>query len=144
MQVKLYIDTISSVQVIHKGKIIHPDNKKTNTESTNDVSEQLLDISTTDFIHRRKKPSLVVMGTRQTLSTYDSRAVQSTSAIGCRRTLSSVLSAVVISLFPRNLWRNVSCGIRWTWNAASAILGGVCLFVQSVLYPPRRMATDQN
>ncbi|KAL7481450.1 hypothetical protein ACHAW6_007132 [Cyclotella cf. meneghiniana] len=138
------MDVHNGLKVIHKGKIIYPANQKTTTESINDASEQLLDISTTDFIHRRKKPSLVVMGTRHTLSTYDSRAVQSTSAIGCRRTLSSVLSAVVISSFPRNLWRNVSCGIRWTWNTASAILGGVCLFVQSVLYPPPRMASDQN
>ena len=143
MQVKIYIDTILSVQVIHKGKIIYAGNKNTNTNSINDASEQLFDISTTDLLHGRKKPSLIVMGSRQTLSPYDSRVVQSNSASGCRRTLSSFLSAMFIFWSPRNLWHCVACGVRWTWNAASAILAGVCLFVKSVLYPPR-MAADQN
>ena len=59
----LGMDVNNGMKVIHKGKVLFPDLAKKN-ESPDDISEQLLDISSADIIHRRKKPSLVVIGLR--------------------------------------------------------------------------------
>jgi hypothetical protein len=46
---------MKSLKILHKGKVLYPNSKKTNDE----ISQQLLDLSSTDT-----KPHLVVMGTR--------------------------------------------------------------------------------
>eukprot|EP00804_Cyclotella_cryptica_P013551 CCRYP_012911-RA/>CCRYP_012911-RA protein AED:0.05 eAED:0.05 QI:208/1/1/1/1/1/2/1186/324 len=130
----------NGLKIIHKGKIVYSGNNAT-AHSIDEASEQLLDISTADLLHRRKKPSLTVMGLREPLSSNDcSQVIQSKSNNGCGSML-RFRSVEIILSSSRFILRNVIWCIRWTWNAAFTILGGVYLFVRSVLHPPQ-MTTD--
>jgi len=61
---------LKNIRVLYKGKILHPSTK---SESLDGISEQLLDISTADILHERKKPSLVVMGLRRQTKTMEKK-----------------------------------------------------------------------
>ena len=114
---------LKNIRVLYKGKILHPN---TESESLDDISEQLLDISTADILHKRKKPSLVVMGCRKT-KTIEKK--QSTANILC--TIASVLNP----LFLLNLMTH---GLCWTFQTTKSVFGGLYLFVNSLLYPPQQ------
>ncbi len=89
-----------------------------------------MDVSHTDFIHQRKKPSLVVMGLRKTILNNPRRVDgAANSCLGLLRFALSIIS-------PFNIGRNVSLGIHWMWKVAVSIFGGVGVFVKSLLYPP--------
>lgn len=127
----LGMDVKSGLKVIHKGKIIYPHAGNNATASRNDstdeASEQILDISVGDIIHRRKKPSLVVMGLR----------LQSTSPGMRTNTLSDVIFTALTMITPWYLWNKMLCGFRWTFSSASSLLGGIFIFFRSILYPPQ-------
>jgi len=116
---------VKQMKIIHNGKIIYPD--KTNN---NDVSEKILSISSLDIAKKRKKPSLVVMGIRH--RQVHSKGSISNAAIGVK----DILFAIVGMLTPRSLWNSISWGMGWTINTTKSLLGGLYLFVQSILYPP--------
>lgn len=127
----LRVDIKNGMKVIHKGKIIYPHSGKnsvsSHNNSMNDISEQLLDISASDIIHRRKKPSLVVMGLR--INTSDMR--RNTTP------LSDVIFSVTRQITPWYIWNNMVCGFRWTFRSFSSLLGGVWVFFRSILFPPQ-------
>ncbi len=125
--VVLGVDIKHGMKIIHNGKIIYPD-KTTN----NDVSEKILSISSLDIAKKRKKPSLVVMGVRKRQVQWKGSKSHGT-AVGVR----DILFALVSMLTPRSLWTNISCGMGWTINTTKSLLGGLYLFVQSMLYPPQ-------
>ena len=116
-----------TTQVIHKGKVIHPVTGKNASKNNNvhDLSEQLLDITAADLIHRRKKPSLVVMGLRK-----------QTTSLRYRSTL-SILFSIARQLSPSYLLNVMTSGVRWTFYAVSTLARGMFLFFQSFLYPPQ-------
>lgn len=120
------INTQSNLlQIIHKGKVIYPDSKL----SMHDSSEQILNISSSDLIHQRKKPSLVVMGLRQ------SNHVQNSNSNVF--SFHDLLFAVSGRLSPRYLWNTTTWGLKWTMHATFSLLSGLCLFIQSILFPPQ-------
>ncbi len=113
--------------MIHKGKVIHParGGNASDDEHFDDVSEQLLDISAADIIHRKKKPSLVVMGPRK----------QTTSS-GYHTTFGAIVF-IANRLSPWYFFRVMTYGFRWTVRAVSTVADGVFLFLRSLLYPPQ-------
>lgn len=117
-------EAASPLQVIYRGKVIYPDNGGENV-SSDDISDQLLDISSADLIHCLKKPSLVVMGLRQ-----QSSALRKSYA-------RNVLFNVVTRLTPRYIWKLITYAFRWTIHTTKSLARGVCLFVTSILYLPR-------
>lgn len=127
----LKVDIKDGMKVIHKGKIIYPHSGKNSVSrhnnSMNDISEQLMDISASDIIHRRKKPSLVVMGLR--IKTSDMR--------GNTTPFSDMIFSVARQITPWYIWNNMLCGFRWTFSNFSSLLGGVWVFFRSILFPPQ-------
>lgn len=127
----LGMDVKSGLKVIHRGKIIYPHAGKSGTaiknDSTDEISEQLLDISDDDIIHRRKKPSLVVMGLR----------IQTTSSDMRTSTISDMIFSVVRMITPWYMWNKMACGFRWTFSSVSSLFGGIIVFFRSILYPPQ-------
>lgn len=121
----LGMDVEKGLKVIHKGKVIYPDNKG-GDDGSNDVSEQLLDISSADLIHRRKKPSLVVTGLRQ----------PKTATVGNQRIANNLVLSIATRLSPRYIFSTVTWGFRGALHAAVSLLGGIHLFLRSILYPP--------
>lgn len=115
---------VSDLQVIYKGKVIYPGNAEKN-ESSGDISDQMLDISAADLIHRLKKPSLVVMGL--------SKQKQSTAVAKNNLSISTLVYSVVGMLTPTSI---ISL-VRWGFQFTVSLVGGVCLFVRSLLYPPQ-------
>ena len=112
----LRVDVKNGMKVIHKGKIMYP--HKNN--SLDDMSEELLDISASDIIHHRKKPSLVVMGLRMQTSDLTSNIKFSVSR--------------QISL--RFMW-TIARGFRWIYINLSTLVRGVFVFFRSILFPPQ-------
>lgn len=116
--------------MIHKGKVIYPDTGKNNSKNNDlaydDVSEQLLDISAADIIHRRKKPSIVVLGLREQTATTRSKKL-----------VSEAIFSVVRQLTPCYVWNKLSCGLRRIFSNVSSLLWGIQLFFRSILYPPQ-------
>lgn len=125
--VVLGLDVKHGMKIIHKGKVIYPAADKTN----NDVSEEILSISSLDISKKRKKPSLVVMGVRR--RQFYSKGAQSNVVVGVK----DIVFAIVSMLTPRSVWIKTSCGLGWTVSTTKSLLGGVCIFVQSFLYPPQ-------
>lgn len=118
---------LRSMRIINKGKIIYPDTSKgTNSVSVDDISEQLLDISSADLIHRRKKPSLIVMGLRQ----------PTTAAVGYYGLAMNVLLSIAKRLTPWHLFNMATWAIQCTFRATVSLMGAISLFVRSLLYPP--------
>jgi len=115
-------------KVIHKGKIVYPPNSPSN-ETLDDISEKLLDISSADIFHCRKKPSLVVMGWRQP-TTVVGRGTQ-ISIFG------NICAKIICFLSPWYLWNLLTFGTERALRAASSLIGGICLFVRSILQPPQ-------
>ena len=114
------------MKVIHKGKVLYPDNSGKD-DNSDEISEQLLDISSADLTNRRKKPSLVVMGLRQ----------QKSAVANNGSTYYDVFFSIARWLTPRQLWNMMTSGCKWTFHTTASILGGICLFVRSLLYPPQ-------
>ena len=112
--------------MIHKGKVIYP-TASCNNISINDVSEQLLDISASDIIHRRKKPSLVVIGLRSSIVKN-----QTTT-----ETIFGNILSIARGLSLTYLGSIISGGFRWTFRAVSTLANGLFLFVRSIFYSPR-------
>jgi len=123
----LGMDVKNGLKVIHKGKVIYPANAK-KKESSCDISEQLLDISSTDLIHHRRKPSLVVMGLREKTT-----AVRYSNIPNARSTIRKIANI----LTPWYIWSLMACGIEWTLRTSTYLVGGVWLFIRSILYPPQ-------
>jgi len=111
---------LKNIRVLYKGKILHPNIK---SESLDDISEQLLDITTADILHKRKKPSLVVMGLRRQTKTMEKK--QSTTNM---YTIASKLNPITLIRF----------GLQWTFYTTKSVFGGLFLFVYSLLYPPQQ------
>lgn len=114
--------------MIHKGKIIHPANTKQN-ELYNEISEQLLDISNADLIHRRKRPSLVVMGLRQQVNVALRDKTNDASGKSYHIIMQLLSPWYLLSLF--------SSGLRWAIHTTTSLFGGICLFFRSILNPPQ-------
>ena len=110
------------MKILYKGKILHPSTK---SESLDDISEQLLDISTADILHKRKKPSLAVMGLRRQTKMEKK---QSTTKM---YTIASILN-------PLYLLNVLAHGLCWTFYTSKSVFGGLYLFVYSLLYPPQQ------
>lgn len=127
----LDMDDRNGLKVIHKGKIIYPHPGKNSIsskdESSDEISEKLLDISDSDIIHCRKKPSLVVMGLR----------IHTTSDMKANTTLPDMLFSVALQITPWYLWNKIACGVRWTFSSLSSLLGGISVFFRSILFPPQ-------
>jgi hypothetical protein len=127
----LDMDVRNGLKVIHKGKIIYPHQGKNSIsskdESSDEISEQLLDISDSDIIHCRKKPSLVVMGLR----------MHTTSDMRANTSLPDMIFYVARQITPRYLWNKIACGVRWTFSSLSSLLGGISVFFRSILFPPQ-------
>lgn len=122
----LGIDTQNGLKVIHKGKVIYPTKSKKET-TIHDISEQILDISHSDNIRQRQKPSLIVMGSRE--QTLNDRWGNSSDQ-------RSIVYTVVSRLTPCYLWSFA----RWSWQTSLATFGGVYLFVKSIFYPPQAIS----
>lgn len=119
----LGVDAKQGMKIIYKGKVIYPD-------KTNDVSEEIISISSADISQKRKKPSLVVMGVR-------TRSLNSNAAEG----LNGFVRIALVSLSsPRTLWSYMTWGLLWTLNMTKSLVTGVSIFVQSMLYPPEHRA----
>ena len=101
--------------------MIYPDNAGKN-ESSDDISEQMLDISSADLIHRRKKPSLVVLGLRQ-----------QTTAVAVRNNYAGIVNR----LTPWCLWNVLTCGFKWAIHTTTFLVGGIHLFIRTILHPPQ-------
>ena len=114
----------TNIKILYKGKILHPSTK---SESLDDISEQLLDISTADILHKRKKPSLVVMGLRRQIKTMEKK--QSTTKM---YTIASKLNPITL------IWNVMRLGLQWTFYTTKSVFGGLYLFVYSLLYPPQQ------
>ena len=126
----LGMDVNNGMKVIHKGKVLFPDLAKKN-ESPDDISEQLLDISSADIIHRRKKPSLVVIGLR-------SGQLSNKNLMGKQTTTTTTILYSIGSMFtPWYIWNAFQCSFVWTYRTTKSLLGGIYLFVKSLLYPPQ-------
>mmetsp|Transcript_33412 Transcript_33412/g.80808 ORF Transcript_33412/g.80808 Transcript_33412/m.80808 type:complete len:276 (-) Transcript_33412:114-941(-) len=118
----LGMDVRSGLKVIYKGKVIYPDKSGDNCD---DISEHLLDITSRDLIQRRKKPSLVVMGLRQQKADVTDRSPL------------DLLLNIVRRLTPWHLWKLMTNGLQWSIHATTSLVGGICLFIRSILYPPQ-------
>ena len=127
----LDLDVRNGLKVIHKGKIMYPHQGKNSIsckdESSDEISEQLFDISASDIIHCRKKPSLVVMGLR----------MHTTSDMRANTPLPDMIFYVARQITPRYLWNKIACGVRWTFSSLSSLLGGISVFFRSILFPPQ-------
>ena len=124
----LGMDVNKGMKVIHKGKVLFPGYTQKN-ESSDDISEQLLDISSADMIHHRKKPSLVVIGLRYSqLSNKNSMGKQTTT---------NILYSIGSMFTPRYIWNAITYSFFWTFQTTKSLLGGIYLFVKSLLYPPQ-------
>jgi hypothetical protein len=127
----LDMDVRYGLKVIHKGKIIYPHQGKNSIsskdESSDEISEKLLDISDSDIIHCRKKPSLVVMGLR----------IHKTSDMKANTTLPDMIFSVALQITPWYLWNKIACGVRWTFSSLLSLLGGIFVFFRSILFPPQ-------
>jgi len=120
IEMALGVDVKHGMKIIHKGKVIYP--------NTNiDLTQELLSISSLDIAKKRKKPSLVVMGMRK--RQMYSKGTNSTAVVGVR----AIVFAIFRMLTPRSLW----WGFLWTINTTKSLLGGVCIFLHSMLYPPQ-------
>jgi len=128
--VVLGVDVKHGMKIIHNGKIIYPD-KTTNNEMMM-TSEKILSISSIDIAKKRKKPSLVVMGVRKRQMQWKG-SKSNGAAVGVK----DILFALFSMLTPRSLWTNLSWGMGWIINTTRSLLGGLYLFVQSMLYPPQ-------
>jgi len=115
---------LKNIRVLYKGKILH---SSTKSESVDDISEQLLDISTADILHKRKKPSLVVMGLRRQTKTMEKK--QSTTNM---YTIASKLNPITL------IWNVMRFGLQCTFYTTKSVFGGLYLFVYSLLYPPQQ------
>ena len=115
---------LKNIRVLYKGKILHPHTK---SESLDDISEQLLDISTADILHTRKKASLVVMGLRRQTKTMEKK--QSKTKM---YTIASKLNPITL------IWNVMRFGLQWTFYTTKSVFGGLYLFVYSLLYPPQQ------
>ena len=124
----LGMDVNKGMKVIHKGKVLFPDLAKKN-ESPDDTSEQLLDISSADIIHCRKKPSLVVIGLR-------SGQLSNNKSMG-KQTTKSILYSIGSMFTPWYIWNAFQYSFVWTYRTTKSLLGGIYLFVKSLLYPPQ-------
>ena len=122
----LGVDIKNGIKIIHNGKIIYPGDN-----TSNDISDKILSISSLDIAKKRRKPSLVVMGMRKQ-KLYANKNTSS-MAFGIK----DLFIATVSLLTPGSLLRFISYGFGWTINATKSLLRGVFLFVQSILYPPQ-------
>ena len=91
--------------------------------TTPSVGLSRLDITTADILHKRKKPSLVVMGLRRQTKTMEKK--QSTTNM---YTIASKLNPITLIRF----------GLQWTFYTTKSVFGGLFLFVYSLLYPPQQ------
>lgn len=123
----LGMDVKTGLKLIHKGKVIFPETsgKKESYSTDEIISEQLLDITSTDLIHKRKKPSLVVMGLRQPANAMSGKST------------TNILFGIVRRLTPSYIWNMTTWGVRFTFRTCLSLLGGIGLFVRSILYPPQ-------
>merc|ERR1712194_318602 len=108
----------TGLKVIHKGKVIYPENAE-KRESPECISEQLLDISYADLLHRRKKPSLVVTGLRQQTTVGKQTPAARNHFIG-----------IMTRFTPWYLF-------RWAVHTTAILLGGMYLFMRSIFRPPQ-------
>ena len=120
---------VNKMKLIHKGKVIYP----TGESSADLISEQLFDISSSDIIHHRKKPSLVLMGLRKQ---------QITTAMWTQQQHPSKSYTIASLLSPWYIFQLITIGFSWTFSTTKSILGGGVLFAQSILYPPTRPRPD--
>ena len=114
----------TNIKILYKGKMLYPNTK---SESLDDISEQMLDISKTDVLHKRKKPSLVVMGLRRQTKTMEKK--QSTTNM---YTIASKLNPITL------IWNVMRFSLQWTFYTTKSVFGGLYLFVYSLLYPPQQ------
>jgi len=124
----LGVDVTHGMKIIHRGKVIYPNN--TNID---DLTEELLSISSLDISKKRKKPSMMVVIGMQKRQLYSTKTNSNAAVVGVK----DIVFAIVSMLTPRSLWSNMWWGLVWTINTTKSLLGGVCLFVQSMLYPPQ-------
>ena len=121
------------LQVIHKGKVLYPGKKGDVDDGLNDVSDQLLDLTQTDIIHRRKKPSLVITGLRQT------RSVTAAVAAAENQGIMNFFIGLVRQLTPWYIFSLATWGFRWIFQTTTAVLRGIHLFFRSITNPPEQM-----
>ncbi len=118
----LRVDVKNGMKVIHKGRILYPHKN----DSVDDISKEMLDISASDIIHHRKKPSLVVMGLRMQTSDTTSNT-----------SLSDMKFSVARQISLRFIWNTIARCFQSTFISLSTLVGGMVLFVRSILVPPQ-------
>ncbi|EJK65671.1 hypothetical protein THAOC_13451 [Thalassiosira oceanica] len=117
------------MKIILKGKVIYPN--KNGDGNLDDVSGQILSVSKTDIIQHKKRPSLVVMGSRNSRSDLGSTAQS-------RSSLAATMFSFASFLAPSSLVNLTVNFIRKMLNCTATVFGAGWLFAKSIISPPNR------
>ena len=117
------------MKIILKGKVIHP--HKNGDGHLDDASEQIRNVSKSDIIQHKKRPSLVVMGSRNSRSDLGSTAQS-------RSSLAATIFSLASFFAPSSLL-NLTLGFMSKMLICTATLCGAgYLLVKTIIYPPSR------